>query len=271
MVCHARSGSTLLRYLLDTHDDIVCPPEVHLPWLLQQLARVYRVLYTNQVETAEGLSLDDKVRIEVRKTVDAMIYDACRIPTKRRWCEKSVFTVDHLNITTAIYPNAQFICLYRHCMDFVHSALEVISRRWGYGYGYETFISNRRNHDVADSLALFWCEKTEAILKFERCGEYKCLPVKYESLATHPEDTSRQLFGFLRVIYDESIVARVFSAKHQSGPGDPKILRTNRIHGDSIGSGRKIDAQRISSTTKARMNSLLTELGYEQVGSSWNV
>ena len=149
--------------------------------------------------------------------------------------------------------------------------LEVISRRWGYGYGYETFISNRRNHDVADSLALFWCEKTEAILKFERCGEYKCLPVKYESLATHPEDTSRQLFGFLRVIYDESIVARVFSAKHQSGPGDPKILRTNRIHGDSIGSGRKIDAQRISSTTKARMNSLLTELGYEQVGSSWNV
>lgn len=270
VVCHARSGSTLLRYLLDTHDDIVCPPELHLPLLLEHLARVYRILYTDRLEPSEGLSLDEKVRVECRRTVDRAIHDACRTPTKRRWCEKSVLTADHLQVTTAIYPGAHFLCLYRHCMDFVHSALEVISRRWGFGYGYESFISNRRNHDVADSLALFWCEKTEAILKFQRCGQYKCLDVKYESLAASPADTSRRLFDFLRVDHDDSIVERVFSTRHQVGPGDPKILQTHRIHADSIGTGRNVDAQRLSPTTRARMNALLAELGYEQVGNSWN-
>jgi hypothetical protein len=31
VLCNGRSGSTLLRFLLDAHPDLACPPETNLP------------------------------------------------------------------------------------------------------------------------------------------------------------------------------------------------------------------------------------------------
>jgi len=33
VLCNGRSGSTLLRFLLDAHPDLACPPETNLPSL----------------------------------------------------------------------------------------------------------------------------------------------------------------------------------------------------------------------------------------------
>ena len=42
VLCMGRSGSTLLRFLLDAHPDLACPPETNLPSLCAQLATVDR-------------------------------------------------------------------------------------------------------------------------------------------------------------------------------------------------------------------------------------
>ena len=41
VLCNARSGSTLLRFLLDAHPEIACPPETNMPSLCAQLATVW--------------------------------------------------------------------------------------------------------------------------------------------------------------------------------------------------------------------------------------
>jgi sulfotransferase family protein len=40
VLCMGRSGSTLLRFLLDAHPELACPPETSLPELCGQLSVV---------------------------------------------------------------------------------------------------------------------------------------------------------------------------------------------------------------------------------------
>ncbi|MFD0856561.1 sulfotransferase, partial [Actinomadura adrarensis] len=44
VLCAARSGSTLLRFLLDAHPDLACPPETNVPALVGQLATVWSLI-----------------------------------------------------------------------------------------------------------------------------------------------------------------------------------------------------------------------------------
>ena len=41
VICAGRSGSTLLRFLLDAHPDLACPPETRLPAMCAQIATVW--------------------------------------------------------------------------------------------------------------------------------------------------------------------------------------------------------------------------------------
>jgi Sulfotransferase family len=44
VLCNGRSGSTLLRFLLDAHPDLACPPETNLPDLCAQLATEWSLI-----------------------------------------------------------------------------------------------------------------------------------------------------------------------------------------------------------------------------------
>lgn len=44
VLCAARSGSTLLRFMLDAHPDLACPPETNVPSLCGQLATVWSLI-----------------------------------------------------------------------------------------------------------------------------------------------------------------------------------------------------------------------------------
>ena len=44
VLCNGRSGSTLLRFLLDGHPELACPPETNLPVLCVQLATVWSLI-----------------------------------------------------------------------------------------------------------------------------------------------------------------------------------------------------------------------------------
>ena len=44
VLCMGRSGSTLLRFLLDAHPELACPPETSLPALCAQLAVVWSLI-----------------------------------------------------------------------------------------------------------------------------------------------------------------------------------------------------------------------------------
>ncbi|MFN2568680.1 MAG: sulfotransferase [Candidatus Dormibacteria bacterium] len=53
VVCCSRSGSTLLRYILDTHPLVACPPELHVAQLCRRLLR----LSPQRVEAGEAVTM----------------------------------------------------------------------------------------------------------------------------------------------------------------------------------------------------------------------
>ncbi len=120
-----RSGSTLLRYILDTHPEVSCPPEVEL-W------RVCRELHTF-VSGTLGLVLpadspeerDRLVWAEVRRLVSQVMDGYALGKGKRIWAEKSPMSLLDTEALLRTFPDARYLCLHRHAMDFVHSVLEV--------------------------------------------------------------------------------------------------------------------------------------------------
>jgi hypothetical protein len=204
---------------------------------------------------------------KTRAIVSEMINSNPMASGKSVFCNKSVTTIDNISVVHAVFPEAKFLCLYRHCMDVVHSAIDSGKYGWA-SLGLTEYIRNNPANTV-DALVDYWVDKASATMDIEALDPDRCLRIKYESLVSSPNSIIGKIFTFLGLDCDESQVERVFSTRHQIGPGDSKIWATNKIHRSSIGKGYLIGRHLISEEKRERMNSVLSELDYPLVGTDW--
>lgn len=260
----ARSGSTLLRLILDAHPDLACPPETNIVKTCAQLASAFAV-----VDGAPaGDDVPESVRNGVHATVDGLFRGHLARRDRLRWCDKSLGTAPVAGWFARLYPKARFICLYRHCMDVVHSGLD--ASPWGLmGYGFEQFAGLRSGNNVA-ALAAYWIEYTGRIMEFERAHADRCVRVHYERLVRDPERTAAEIFAAIGVSPVPGIAERCFGPDAAAiGPGDHKVRATGRITADSVGRGVKIPVGMIQPAQLTVINHLLGELGYAPVDDAW--
>jgi hypothetical protein len=271
VVSPARSGSTLLRYLLDSHPDVVSPPELNLSALLQHLVEVWR---HTDAALGEGPlhhgssppPIAPEVRRRARKAVDEIMVSCARAAGASVYCDKSLTTVDHLSTVSQCYPKAPLIFLYRYPLDMIASGLE--ASRWGFNaYGFVPYVTATPGNFVA-GLGNYWADKTSKMLEFERSFEGPSARIYYELLCDDPLGTMEGLFEVLKVPSDQAVVERVFSADHGRGPGDYKIDYTGSISTDSIGRGSNLP-EHLSAEQVAHINQLVAELDYPELGAAW--
>jgi hypothetical protein len=260
----ARSGSTLLRFVLDTHPALAAPPENGIVDLCGRMEEIWKIL-----DGGTGESPGAAVRL-ARHWADQTFGPYLALAGKERWCDKTICTASsagNLEFFLSMYPKARFICLYRNCMDVVSSVLEATP--WGVrGYGLEPFVVNNPGNSVA-AIADYWTVHTRSIATFEQAHPEACLRVRYEDFVTEPETQVGRIFGFLGEPEAPGIVTQCFTAERHLGPGDYKILATQDIHQHSIGRGRRVPPQLISPPTRQQMNDLLADLGYALVDQNW--
>ena len=274
MLCAGRSGSTLLRFLLDAHPDLACPPETRLPWLARQLATAWAVIEDAGPSgpSANGSSADAAISAPVaeglRRSLDPMMTSYLQRRGKRRYCDKSLGAAQHAGLLLKIWPQARFICLYRHPMDVIASGIE--ASPWGLtSYGFEPYIGSPPDNNVA-ALARYWLDYTTSIVAAEEQFTDRCLPVRYEDLVTDPDGQIARIFEFIGATPAPGIVARCFGPGHQRfGPGDYKIWNTSGVSADSVGRGWTMPAGKIPAPLLARVNELADVLGYIRVGEQW--
>jgi hypothetical protein len=271
VVSPARSGSTLLRYLLDSHPEVVSPPELNLSALLQHLVQVWGhtdvALGAGPLREGSGtVSIPPEVRKRARKPVDEIMASCARAAGASVYCDKSLTTIDHLATVSQCYPKAPLIFLYRYPLDMIASGLE--ASRWGFNaFGFVPYVTATPGNFVA-GLANYWADKVSKMLEFERGFNGPSARIYYELLCDDPLGTVNGLFEFLGVPADETIIDRVFSADHGRGPGDYKIDYTGSISVDSIGRGSKLP-EHLGAEQVSRMNRLLAELDYPELGAAW--
>jgi hypothetical protein len=261
-----RAGSTLLRYVLDTHPEICSPGQLYLGQLCRSLETTAYYSVGQVVEVADERERERLVAEEVRRIVEDLMGRYAEAKSKRMWCDKTTANLEHLKILNRVFPDARCVCLYRNCMDVVYSSIEC--SRLGFMPEFVPYVRKSPDNLVA-AMAESWVEKTEKLLSFERENRERCFRVKYESLVLEPSQSLRPLFEFLGVVWDEGLLDAVFTTPHDQGSGDRKILFRRKIEHNSIGQGSALSREDVPPALLARVNELLLELDYPAVGPDW--
>ena len=259
---HQRSGTTLLRYIIDTHPKICCPGELQLGELCEHLYRIMEL-------TAGRVSIRDRElrhqqSIEKTRRIASQIMEAYSEAKNRPlWCEKSPGNLLHLNILQLVFPTARYICLFRHCLDVVSSCVEI----WPPEAAVPVFLQfhyDQQDRDMVRTVIASWCNYASRMHNLCERDPESYFPVKFESLLTDTRPTLERMFEFLGVEWHEELLANIFSANHQTGPGDLKLIASRGIIKDRIGNGAAISVDHVATNLLARMNTLLGQLGYSE-------
>ncbi|XP_069082979.1 protein-tyrosine sulfotransferase 1 isoform X2 [Pleurodeles waltl] len=188
-----RSGTTLMRAMLDAHPDIRCGEETRV---------IPRILAVKQMWAR---SSKEKVRLDEAGVTDEVLDSAMQaflleIIVKHGdpapyLCNKDPFALKSLAYLAKIFPNAKFLLMVRDGRASVHS---MISRK--------VTIAGFDLTSYRDCLSK-WNRAIETM--YSQCmevGYKRCMLVHYEQLVLHPEQWMRTLLKFLDIPWDESVL-----------------------------------------------------------------
>jgi hypothetical protein len=248
-----RSGSTLLRYVLDTHPSVCCPAELRLAAFCQQAFSVVAATTDEGPVSPERM---DRQMAAVRRQVDELMDAYCKRKGKQRWCDKSPANAGALYVLAAVFPDAQYICLHRHALDQVLSTLNVDGPA-----RLQQYLTRQRGTVLAAAIDR-WCTVTERLLAFEHAQHGVTRRVIYEAFVERPEEEIADLLGFLDLAAVHGLSVSAFRFPHDHGPGDAKITATRRVERDRMGMGRSLDLRGVPAELRRRLDILLAQLGY---------
>lgn len=264
LMCCARSGSTLLRVLLNNHPQVACPPETLFP----QVANALIKMWGSTEGSDNWRTLSDAARTAIRETISEPLEAFAARRGKKVWCDKSASNIPGADLLLQVFPEARFISLYRHPMDMIASGLNAC--RWGFrSFGFEPYVRMSTDNFVR-ALAMYWYDQVAAIRRFERRNAERCTRVYYEALVTAPDATGRILCDGLGLPWDPAILEPDFGSLDDFGAGDYKLPYTSSIQKTSVGQGHSVPAGMIPPDLLLVINTLLAELEYPQIGADWN-
>ena len=262
IVSCARSGSTLLRYILDTHPAIYAPPELNLGRVAASLLLMEGGLHGRRLNSDPSDYADPKLLVEVREGIVRRL-DACtRQRGKTVWCEKSPQNLTYLELLQAVFPDARFICLYRNRLDTIHSCLE--ASRYVFLPPMMHYATLHPT-SLLSAAAQYWIDGATTLMELERKLGERAHRVRYEDVVTRPAETLADLFSFLGLPWRAELIDAVYETPHDDGFGDISVRFAGGIHRDSIGGGRGIPQWRLSAEQRSRMEELDRELGYAEI------
>lgn len=276
-----RSGSTLVRYILDTHPDIYCPDEINVGRTCHSLITTMEGLFQSTAGAGSGdkateigfnnlewqretLIASPTTLARVGKIASGLLQEAASQQQKRIWCDKSPLNLHYVDVLKAVFPAARFICLYRHCLDTVASFLEV--NRHGAFRDIVHYFRLRPNNFVEASM-LLWLDRAVELLRVEREIPSRCHRITYESVINDPINTIRGMFEFLGLPFDVRMMDSVFSTNHPQrvAHGDVKAIMATEIHRRSMGHRKALPWLKLKALPAElieRVNSCLRSIGY---------
>jgi hypothetical protein len=252
----ARSGSTLLRILLDTHPEIYSPPELNLGRLAADLASSIAWL-----EGTHGAPPQENraVGLRVRTILGDLLAGYAERRGKPVWCEKSPDNVRFGDLLAEVFPDARFVCLHRHAHDVAQSCVDTF--RYGFPPGFQEYLLQSLGNHV-QAVLRYWADCAGQALALERRLPERAFRLRYEDLVGDPAGAVAPLFGFLGLGWDPALLKAVFTTAHDRGPGDPYVYFTDRIREDSVGAGRNLPTEGLPADLQEKVGALLAELGY---------
>ena len=181
-----RSGTTLVRVILDAHPNIACGPESSLlagRFVSAELAERFEIAAA-ELDQLRRAATDHAHFIE-------LFFTRCADRRgKPRWAEKTPTNVRQLAYLFRHFPNAKFVHVVRDGRDVVCSLRTYPKYRIVAGQRIPTNMRRPLRRCIQR-----WLRDTAAGMAWRRHPNY--LEIRYEDLVENPEPTLRSLCTFL--------------------------------------------------------------------------
>jgi Sulfotransferase family len=259
-----RSGTTLLRVMLDRSPELAVPDE---SYFVPQLAHRHGRRPTLDAFVADLRRLptlkewDLRVaaveeRLTPRMTTGAAIaaiyeaYAAAR--GKPRWGDKTPMYMEYLPLLRRLFPDARFVHLIRDGRDAALSFLSmpegVVTRTWAYPTS------------AADFACQWRAEVRAARALGRRVGPSRYLELRYEALVEDPERELRRICAFAGLSFEPAMLGFAGEVDVSRKPHQQSLTRPPT---PGLRDWRKDLPAKDTAAFEEVAGDLLAELGYE--------
>ncbi|HEX8232787.1 MAG TPA: sulfotransferase [Caulobacteraceae bacterium] len=263
-----RSGTTLLRRLLEPHPLLCCPPETHILRAAAAFLREddFPLGYSLGVLTSlRFVGVEPEQVVErVRALVLDLLQTVCASSGKRIWVEKSAFDFFHLEaIERILGTRCRYIWISRHAADVVSSLKEYVAKVDVYPSELHEYV--QRYPIPVEAFAHAWKDaQTRAAGFYERNASI-CLPVRYEDLVAAPEAGVQRILDFLDLPGDPAQLLRgLRESPGVVGFGDWKTYGRTSVTGASVGRSASLPPALLARIAEI-VNPTLVRTGYEPI------
>ncbi len=222
-----RSGSSLLRRLIDSHSSFHCGPEIKFfedfygDYLVDDLRhlRLFSTLSTLGLSESEMLTIFGDAFIRSHEL-------AASKANKKRWADKNPKNVIYLEQWSKLLPNG-FI--------FLHTTRNPLD-----------ILSSLKETRFPKSLPPDFIDKVKLLKQFMASGiEYtnnnpdQSITVAYEELVSRPAEVMRTVFDRLDEPFELEIFDKFMLKERVNGIEDPKVKHTTSVHQKSVDRWRR--------------------------------
>lgn len=219
-----RSGTSLVRRILDSHPRIYCGPEVkffrdfHGDYIKDPIRHL------RFMATARSMLPEPDLHEILGRAFIEMHERAAAVAKKARWADKSPENIVFLRDWERLLGQRWvFLHVARSPLDTLASVAE---------HEFPVSIPDRFEDRVNLYLAY-----NSAGLAFGDANPERYVRVVYDDLVAEPESTVRALMSALGEGFHAEQLA-INSYPHQTGLEDPKVAATTSIHDESVGRWR---------------------------------
>jgi hypothetical protein len=223
-----RSGSTLLRMILDSHSKIYAPHELHLSSIRVDL----EIPAAEKAVRALGLSERELTDM----LWDRLLTTALNRSGKQILVEKTPNSVFMWNRVAQCWPDGRYIYLLRHPAAIIDS--------------WRRARTQQSEQDAIQSVTRYLRSLSEARRTLPG------LTVRYEDLTAEPETEARRLCAFLDVDYEPRMVkyGERYHGPLEAGLGDWK----DKIRTGAVQAARPVPSYELTD----ELQDLAADLGY---------
>jgi hypothetical protein len=172
-----RSGTTLLRVILDSHPNICCGPETHL---IKNM-KLIRDRIIERWDMLKPYGIEEKeLNLKIQEILTLFTNNYLKIKNKNRWAEKTPDNIFYVSEINKFFPNCQFINIIRDGRDVVCSYKE----RWG---RTAIFLGMKK-----------WNSSIEATYRYRKMFQNnRYIEIRYEDFVTRPKYETKRIMNFL--------------------------------------------------------------------------
>lgn len=246
-----RSGTTLVRRLLDSHPRIFCPPEIKFYKDLLGQFPDDPLAHGRLGSSIKALDLPTETWLDEFGRALCRCYElAVRQAGKRRWADKSpenAINAGHWD--RLLEGRLAFVLVVRHPLDIIASMEEI-----GMDKVIPRDAAGRAAH-VRDYIAMG--------LSFVDAHPQRSIVIRYEQLVADPRAELIRLMTFLGEDYDETMLEALPSVQRGEGLEDPKADSHRGISGDSVGRWKRELSSRDLEVARPVVEPIASRLGYD--------